>query len=136
MERGTVSMRVAFVLRSAEVQPLFRDLCEVCKKKLVFFLSSRSLPLPLFLIISSSLCHAPKNWCVIGNNRSQPLWMPCVQNKQFVSVPGIDLLSGKEHPGSFGRHNTTQHNNQPILFSLFDEEERMRKHEDFDEEEA
>ena len=29
MERGTVSMRVAFVLRSAEVQPLFRDLCDV-----------------------------------------------------------------------------------------------------------
>ena len=29
MERGTVSMRVALVLRSAEVQPLFRDLCDV-----------------------------------------------------------------------------------------------------------
>jgi hypothetical protein len=29
MERGTVSMRVAFVLRSAEVQPLFLDLCDV-----------------------------------------------------------------------------------------------------------
>ena len=28
MERGTVSMRVALVLRSAEVQPLFRDLCD------------------------------------------------------------------------------------------------------------
>ena len=28
MERGTVSMRVAFVLRSAEVQPLFLDLCD------------------------------------------------------------------------------------------------------------
>ena len=28
MERGTVSMRVAFVLRSAEVQPPFRDLCD------------------------------------------------------------------------------------------------------------
>ena len=28
MERGTVRMRVAFVLRSAEVQPLFRDLCD------------------------------------------------------------------------------------------------------------
>jgi hypothetical protein len=27
MERGTVSMRVALVLRSAEVLPLFRDLC-------------------------------------------------------------------------------------------------------------
>ena len=27
MERGTVSMRVAFVLRSAEVQPTFLDLC-------------------------------------------------------------------------------------------------------------
>ena len=26
-ERGTVSMRVAFVLRSAEVQPLFRLIC-------------------------------------------------------------------------------------------------------------
>ena len=28
MERGTVRMRVAFVLRSAEVQPPFRDLCD------------------------------------------------------------------------------------------------------------
>ena len=27
MKRGTVSMRVALVLRSAEVQPLFPDLC-------------------------------------------------------------------------------------------------------------
>ena len=27
MGQGTVSMRVAFVLRSAEVHPLFRDLC-------------------------------------------------------------------------------------------------------------
>lgn len=32
MERGTVSMRVAFVLRSAEVQPLFRDLCDAAPK--------------------------------------------------------------------------------------------------------
>jgi hypothetical protein len=30
MERGTVSMRVAFVLRSVEVQPLFRDLLVAC----------------------------------------------------------------------------------------------------------
>ena len=28
MERGTVSMIVALVLRSAEVQPLLRDLCD------------------------------------------------------------------------------------------------------------
>ena len=27
VEQGTVSMRVAFVLRSAEVHPMFRDLC-------------------------------------------------------------------------------------------------------------
>ena len=27
MKLGTVSMRVALVLRSAEVQPLFQDLC-------------------------------------------------------------------------------------------------------------
>ena len=33
MERGTVSMRVAFVLRSAEVQPLFLDLCDVTALK-------------------------------------------------------------------------------------------------------
>ena len=46
MERGTVSMRVAFVLRSAEVQPLFRDLCErenddydVCLYVCLFFAS-------------------------------------------------------------------------------------------------
>ena len=26
---GTVSMRVAFVLRSAEVQPMFQDLCTI-----------------------------------------------------------------------------------------------------------
>jgi hypothetical protein len=32
MERGTVSMRVAFVLRSAEVQPAFRDLCDGMRK--------------------------------------------------------------------------------------------------------
>ena len=30
--------------------------------------------------------------------------MPCVQNINLVPVPGIDLLSEKEHPGSFGRH--------------------------------
>jgi hypothetical protein len=40
MERGTVSMRVAFVLRSAEVQPLFRDLCELhsCNHDVIIFL--------------------------------------------------------------------------------------------------
>ena len=32
MEQGTVSMRVAFVLRSAEVRPLFRDLCDAALK--------------------------------------------------------------------------------------------------------
>ena len=60
------------------------------------------------------------------------------RTKKLVSVPGIDLLSGKEHPGSFGRHNTTQHNNQPILFSLFDEEEdlRRRKHDLVDDSDA
>ena len=31
MERGTVSMRVALVLRSAEVQPLFQDLCKLVR---------------------------------------------------------------------------------------------------------
>ena len=36
MERGTVSMRVALVLRSAEVQPLFQDLCDVCICSVVF----------------------------------------------------------------------------------------------------
>ena len=56
-------------------------------------------------------------------------WMPCVQNKNIVSVPGIDLLSGKEHPGSFGRQ--TQHNNQPIYDDFIDEEEEF-----IDEEEA
>ena len=30
MKLGTVSMRVALVLRSAEVQPVFQDLCIQC----------------------------------------------------------------------------------------------------------
>ena len=33
MERGTVSMRVALVLRSAEVQPLLRDLCDATRPR-------------------------------------------------------------------------------------------------------
>ena len=36
MEWGTVSIRVALVLRSAEVQPLFRDLCDVCICSVVY----------------------------------------------------------------------------------------------------
>ena len=45
MERGTVSMRVAFVLRSAEVQPLFRDLCEILSSLLVLIRQASSSPL-------------------------------------------------------------------------------------------
>ena len=40
MKLGTVSMRVALVLRSAEVQPVFQDLC-------IWFKSQVSI-LPLF----------------------------------------------------------------------------------------
>ena len=45
MERGTVRMRVAFVLRSAEVQPLFRDLCEILSSLLVLIRQASSSPL-------------------------------------------------------------------------------------------
>ena len=44
MKRGTVSMRVTLVLRSAEVQPLFRDLC-ICLRKLASVNSSPPLPI-------------------------------------------------------------------------------------------
>jgi hypothetical protein len=40
MERGTVSMRVAFVLRSAEVQPLFRDLCDDNNDNVIIWLQT------------------------------------------------------------------------------------------------
>jgi hypothetical protein len=50
-------MRVAFVLRSAEVQPLFRDLCDVYVNIVVFGPVSASilsiLPPPLIKIVSS-----------------------------------------------------------------------------------
>ena len=46
MERGTVSMRVASVLRSAEVQPLFRDLCDC---------SSLSIILSVLRCVANSL---------------------------------------------------------------------------------
>jgi hypothetical protein len=40
MERGTVSMRVASVLRSAEVQPLFWDLCSDEQINITLFIHS------------------------------------------------------------------------------------------------
>jgi hypothetical protein len=54
MERGTVSMRVAFVLRSVEVQPLFRDLLVAASQvrrshaslPLAFALPTKSHPPP------------------------------------------------------------------------------------------
>jgi hypothetical protein len=36
LERGTVRMKVVFVLRSAEYQPLFRDLLRVVQMKFLF----------------------------------------------------------------------------------------------------
>lgn len=57
MERGTVSMRVAFVLRSAEVQPLFRDLCDglMCKIKSVISRPWPILPpLPLAPLVQKA----------------------------------------------------------------------------------
>ena len=55
MERGTVSMRVAFVLRSAEVQPLFRDLCDVaadcaCRESKVVLVHTYLLYLPFLAV--------------------------------------------------------------------------------------
>ena len=64
MERGTVSMRVAFVLRSAEVQPLFRDLCDplVMKDLLVFYFTYFSLvtmsALPILPPLQLADCYA------------------------------------------------------------------------------
>ena len=51
MERGTVSMRVAFVLRSAEVQPLFRDLCDA-----PFCMVALPILSPLFVVQLTTPC--------------------------------------------------------------------------------
>ena len=123
MERGTVSMRVAFVLRSAEVQPLFRDLCEVCKKKKQFFsfiTEPSSPPLswnyPLFM-------SRPKPVSVIGNRWSQTsMDAVCTEHKP-CSCARHRPSFGKRTSGFFWKTLPTSHNNQPILFSLFDEEE-------------
>ena len=64
MERGTVSMRVAFVLRSVEVQPLFRDL-------LVAHASEANIHLPLVL-----LSHSLSPTAQYHNAKIAP-WNPC-----------------------------------------------------------
>ncbi len=51
-KRGTVSMKVAFVLRSAEVQPLFRDLCR--KNSCAFSPRITKLNPPQFFCYESS----------------------------------------------------------------------------------
>ena len=68
MERGTVSMRVASVLRSAEVQPLFRDLCDCSSLSLLSVLRcvANSLP-PLIYFTTHFLVD-----CGGTNPKTQP----------------------------------------------------------------
>ena len=86
---------------SASVPGFVRSVQE--KKQIFSFITEPSSPplswnYPLFM-------SRPKNWCVwLATADRRPLRMPCVQNIKLVPVPGIDLLSEKEHPGSFGRH--------------------------------
>ena len=64
MERGTVSMRVAFVLRSAEVQPLFWDLCDAyvvqCERDTVGWLVIIQY-YPSFLLFLNMMTHDVTN---------------------------------------------------------------------------
>jgi hypothetical protein len=55
MERGTVSMRVAFVLRSAEVQPLFRDLCDDNNDDVIIWLQTILHINGILLLVTCSL---------------------------------------------------------------------------------
>lgn len=102
MERGTVSMRVAFVLRSAEVQPLFRDLCDglMCKIKSVI---SRPWPIlpPLLLAPLVQKAREPPT-----THPQQPVLCACVgwriPHLLFLTSPplcGTDLIN-LVHPGS------------------------------------
>ena len=73
MERGTVSMRVAFVLRSAEVQPLFRDLCDAAPCLSRQRIAASSPPFVnkenmIFLVINKTTCtlfYLYKNGCYV-----------------------------------------------------------------------
>ena len=57
MERGTVSMRVAFVLRSAEVQPLCSGICAMsfCNYALCMLAIGCCLPSPVIFTMSSTM---------------------------------------------------------------------------------
>jgi hypothetical protein len=62
-KRGTVSTRVAFVLRSVEVHPMFRGLCNLPKKQdmLFFWCLPNAPPIYLHFTFLQSLCLPPKN---------------------------------------------------------------------------
>jgi hypothetical protein len=76
MERGTVSMRVAFVLRSAEVQPLFRDLCDGA--------------LVCVCVCDITLTH-------LARGQFYPPPTPCKSTTQYVRNPN-NLLWAPKHP--------------------------------------
>ena len=104
MERGTVSMRVAFVLRSAEVQPLFRDLCDgalVC----VCYHSHSSRPWPIL----PPHVNQPLNTC--KKHIVTPTTCCGPQNTQHTTPPlrGVGFCQ----LGTSRLLKTTQHNNQP-----------------------
>jgi hypothetical protein len=107
MERGTVSMRVAFVLRSAEVQPLFRDLCDgalvcvcVCDITLTHLARGQFYPPPPHVNQPPNTCVTPTTCCGPQNT----------QHKQHRHCAGWFLPPWYIQ---VTKNNTTQHNNQP-----------------------
>jgi hypothetical protein len=87
MERGTVSMRVALVLRSAEVLPLFRDLC---------------IPLECQFLPPTPVCWKPSPITNIWSALSREKWaLPEKKSKDSPLLPAhpIDMF-----PSPHGEH--------------------------------
>ena len=100
MERGTVSMRVALVLRSAEVQPLLRDLCDTPTEGVVVVIAN-SPPQCLSVGKSDGGPKAGGVWLVTSSCRC------CTKDKSTaygrswrMLLAAATLLAGSESPES------------------------------------
>ena len=121
------------MLRSAEVQPLFRDLCEVCKKRFIFFFHHGAFLSPSFFTKILFFMSRPKPVCDWQQLITDSLDAVCTEQKHCFCARHRPSF-WKRTSGFFleDKHNTTTN-----LFSLFiDEDLRRRKHDLVDDDDG
>ena len=127
-ERGTVSMRVALVLRSVEVHPLFRGLCEP------FYRSWPTTPPPLdpplhnctlCATVGAMLQRSNKRTAEATVHTQQPTIHHLVFNKVKQTAESTHILFCQVQPKTMhsDKHSTTNHS----FHIHFNQQSRFRK---------